>query len=75
MTSDPPPIRWSPSPRSLTCELGRVGTRTLFSIIDRRYEFALHPQIPGRDGITLRSEAFEVHDQPPEAARERAGAR
>jgi hypothetical protein len=68
-------IEWAPSAGSLTCEIGWVGMRKVFTIIDRKYELALHPRIPGRDGIPLRSETFSVAGDrvSRERAREEAG--
>jgi hypothetical protein len=56
-----PEIGWKPSPGSMTCEKGWVGARMLFSIIDERYKLTLHHRLPGRDGLPMGSETFEVN--------------
>ncbi len=71
-----PEIQWRPSPGSMTCEKGWVGARLLFSIIDERYKLTLHHRLPGRDGLPMNSETFDVnHSTSKEQARAKAHAR
>ncbi|MEU6777965.1 hypothetical protein ABZ912_02095 [Nonomuraea angiospora] len=71
-----PEIQWLPSPGSMTCEKGWVGTRLLFSIIDERHKLTLHHRLPGRDGLPMCSETFDVnHSTSMEQARAKAHAR
>ncbi|MBB5774421.1 hypothetical protein [Nonomuraea jabiensis] len=57
-----PQIQWKPSPGSTTCEKGWVGKRLLFSIIDEKFKLTLHHRLPGRDGLPMDSERFDVND-------------
>ncbi|MFG1706639.1 hypothetical protein ACFLIM_25960 [Nonomuraea sp. M3C6] len=75
-TDNLPEIEWARSPGSLFREIGWVGLRQIFSLVDRKHEFGLHIHLVGRNGITLPSEVFGVScEQPREQAQEKARAR
>ncbi|MBB5775334.1 hypothetical protein [Nonomuraea jabiensis] len=69
-----PEIEWKPSPGSMTCEKGWVGSGLLFSIVDYHHKLVLYPRLFGRDGIAMKSETFEVA-QSMERTRAKAHAR
>ncbi|WP_431933703.1 hypothetical protein [Nonomuraea jabiensis] len=57
-----PEIEWLPSPRSLTCMKGWVGSRILFSLIATHSTLTLNSRLPGRDGTPVKSETFDFKD-------------